>query len=169
MTNDNIMLIGMPGSGKSTVGVVLAKTIGYKFTDIDLLIQEEDGRVLQDIINESGHDAFKEKEESILSKLVCSKTVISTGGSAVYYDSAMKHLREMSTVFYLDVPLYVIKKRLYNIKTRGITMEPGETLELLFAKRKTLYKKYADFTIDALDKNVERIVEEIIAIYKGNK
>ncbi len=162
MAKNNIVLIGMPGSGKSTVGVVLAKTLGYKFIDTDLLIQEQDGRILQDIINESGNDTFQKIEEDVLCGLDCHKTVISTGGSAVYSEPAMKHLREISTVFYLDVPLHVIKKRLYNIKTRGITMGPGETIELLLAKRKPLYKNHADFTIDALDKNVERIVEEII-------
>lgn len=161
----NITLIGMPGSGKSTVGVVLAKTLGYQFIDTDILIQEKDGRLLQDIINESGNDFFQELEQETLLGLDCFRTVISTGGSAVYYDKSMEHLQQLSTIFYLDVPLHVIKRRLYNIKTRGITMGPGETIELLLAKRKPLYKKYADYTIDALDKSVELIVEEIVEDY----
>lgn len=169
MTKENIVLIGMPGSGKSTVGVVLAKTLGYRFIDTDLLIQEKDGRILQDIINESGNSEFQKIEESVLLDIDCRKTVISTGGSAIYYESAMEHLRVNGTIFYLDVPLHVIKKRLYNIKTRGITMGPGESIELLLAKRKPLYKKFADFTIDALDKNVERIVEEIIRDYETSE
>ena len=165
MKKDNITLIGMPGSGKSTVGVVLAKTLGYNFIDTDLLIQEKDGRLLQEIINESGNEFFKNIEGKTLYEIQTEKSVIATGGSAVYYEDSMKHLGEISTIFYLDVPLYVVKKRLYNIKTRGISMGAGESIEILMDKRKPLYKKYADFTIDALDKNVERIVEEIIQNY----
>ena len=163
MAEDNITLIGMPGSGKSTIGVVLAKTLAYQFVDTDLLIQEADGRTLQNIINESGNEYFQNLEEKVLKEIDVKKTVVATGGSAIYYHESMEHLKSISTVFYLDVPLYVIKKRLYNIKTRGITMAPDETLELLLANRKPLYKKYADYVIDALDKNVERIVEEIIS------
>lgn len=164
MKTKNITLIGMPGSGKSTVGVVLAKALAFNFVDTDLLIQKEDGRVLQDIIDESGNDFFQKIEEKVLSDINMDCTVIATGGSAVYYENAMEHLKDISTVFYLDVPLHIIKRRLYNIKTRGITMDKDETLELLLDKRKPLYKKYADHTIDALDKNVERVVEEIIEI-----
>ena len=165
MKKENITLIGMPGSGKSTVGVVLAKTLGYNFIDTDLLIQEQDGRLLQDIINESGNEFFKNLEKKILLEVDIKKSVIATGGSAVYYENSMEHLRDISTIFYLDVPLYVVKRRLHNIKTRGISMGAGETIELLMDKRKPLYKKYADFTIDALDKNIERVVEEIIEEY----
>lgn len=167
MNKQNITLIGMPGSGKSTVGVVLAKTLGYNFIDTDLLIQEKDGRLLQNIINESGNDVFQQIEEETLSAINSKKSIIATGGSAVYYKSAMKHLKDISTVFYIDVPLHVIKGRLYNIKTRGITMAPGETIEMLLDKRKPLYKEYADFTIDGLDKDVELVVEEIINDYSN--
>ena len=143
----NIVLIGMPACGKSITGVVLAKTMRKSFTDTDLLIQEREERPLQEIINESGNDYFRKVEESVLKTLDISNSVISTGGSAIYYPAAMAHLKENGIVVYLKVSLGTIEQRLNNIKTRGVTMKKGDTIASLYEERIPLYEKYADVTI----------------------
>lgn len=158
----NIILIGMPACGKSITGVVLAKTMRKSFIDTDLLIQEREERALQDIINESGNDYFRKVEEEVLCSMDTSNSVISTGGSAIYYDSAMKHLKEQGTVVYLKVALETIEARLNNIKTRGVTMEKGATIASLYDERIPLYEKYADVIIEADGFEVEETVEAII-------
>jgi shikimate kinase len=158
----NIVLIGMPACGKSVTGVVLAKTLNKQFIDTDLLIQEVAGKGLQDVINEDGIDKFKELEEKVLSELEAENAVISTGGSAIYYDAAMKHLKEQGTVVYLKVALETIEARLNNIKTRGVTMEKGATIATLYDERIPLYEKYADVIIEADGFEVEDNVEAII-------
>ena len=140
----NIVLIGMPACGKSVTGVVLAKSLKMNFLDTDLLIQEEAGKGLQDIINNDGIEVFKKLEEQVISSVTVQNTVIATGGSAVYYDSAMKHLKENGIVVYIEASLSVIKKRLKNIKTRGVAMEKGQTISSLYEMRVPLYEKYAD-------------------------
>lgn len=158
----NIVLTGMPACGKSTVGVVLAKTAGMSFLDTDLLIQERAGMKLQDILNEKGMDEFLRLEEEVLASVDVENTVISTGGSAVYSDRAMKHLDSIGTVVYLQLSLEEIRQRLNNIKTRGIAMGPGETLADLYDKRVPLYEKYANVTITAAGLSVEECIEEIL-------
>ena len=158
----NVILIGMPACGKSITGVVLAKTMRKSFIDTDLRIQEKEERPLQDIINESGNDYFRKVEEEVLCSVETSNSVISTGGSAIYYDTAMKHLKEQGTVVYLKVALETIEARLYNFKTRGVTMEKGATIASLYEERIPLYEKYADVIIEADGFEVEDTVEAII-------
>lgn len=158
----NFVLIGMPACGKSTIGVVLAKTAGMNFIDTDLLIQQREKMILQDILDARGSEAFLEIEEAVLCGISDENVVISTGGSAVYSEAAMIHLKETGKIIYLSLPLEEIKARLNNIKTRGIAMEAGQTLEDLYEKRIPLYKKYADITIAAEGLSVEECIEEIL-------
>ena len=160
---NNIVLIGFPACGKSVTGVVLAKILNMKFIDADLLIQQKAGRRLQDIINSDGIDAFKKLEEEVLSSINESDTVIATGGSAIYYDDAMRHLKENGTVVYINVSLHDLKRRLRNIKTRGVAMGKGQTLDDLYAERKPLYEKYADIIVKTGNrKTMEDTVSMII-------
>ena len=159
----NIVLIGMPSCGKSVTGVVLAKILNKKFVDGDLLIQERAGKGLQAIINEDGIEAFKKLEEEVLGSIDVTNAVIATGGSAVYYDSAMQHLKKDGIIVYIDVPIEDIKKRLRNIKTRGVAMGKGQTLDDLYALRKPLYEKYAELTVKSSNKqSMEDTVEDIL-------
>jgi len=159
---DCIVLIGMPGCGKSTVGVVLAKTSGKDFVDTDIVIQEHEGELLQDIINNKGLLYFKEIEEKVISGLKRERSVIATGGSAVYYPGAMNNLKELGKIVYIKLSLETIKKRLDNIKSRGIAMEAGQTLETLYEQRIPLYEKYADIVVCGENKDIEDLVEEIL-------
>ena len=143
----NIILIGMPACGKSVTGVILAKSLKMNFIDADLLIQERAGKSLQDIINADGIETFKSIEEEVLNAINAKNTVIATGGSAVYYDSAMRHLKENGVVVYIEASLATIKKRLKNIRTRGVAMEKGQTIDSLYEMRVPLYEKYADCTV----------------------
>jgi len=160
---NNITLIGMPGCGKSTIGVVLAKTAGKNFVDTDILIQEREGELLQNIIDNCGIEYFKKVEEEVLSEFRGENCVIATGGSAVYYQSAMANFDEQGVIVYIKLSLETIKNRLDNIKTRGIILEAGQTLADLYEERIPLYEKYASFVIDGEGKDVERIVSEILA------
>ena len=159
----NIILIGMAGAGKSTLGVLLAKAQGMDFLDSDILIQKNDGRKLQEILDSDGMDAFLKIEEDVLCGIDVENTVIATGGSAVYSKIAMEHLKERGIVVYLDVPFPELQKRLTNIKTRGIAIRPGYTLQDVFNERLALYKKYAHITVDCVNMTVEQNVEKIIA------
>lgn len=158
----NLILTGMPACGKSTLGVVLAKTLGMKFVDTDLLIQEVEGCKLQEIIDGRGMEEFLKVEERVLSSLEAENSVISTGGSAVYSDKAMKHLGSIGDVVYIKLSLDEIERRLNNIKTRGIAMKPGETLADLYNMRVPLYEKYADITIETEGMGIEQSIEVLI-------
>lgn len=146
----NIILIGMPGAGKSTLGVVLAKILNYSFIDADLLIQSQCDKTLQKIIDACGPDGFIEVENEVLCTLSADQSVIATGGSAVYSDEAMKHLSSIGTVVYLQVSLKELEKRLGGLYERGVVMKDGigMSLNALYEERIPLYKKYAEVTID---------------------
>lgn len=144
----NITLIGMPGSGKSTVGVLLAKLLGYGFLDVDLVIQQQEGALLQEILDNRGVAAFLDAEERAVRNLECSRHVIAPGGSAVCREEAALHLKSLGPVVYLQVSLDELNRRIQNLSTRGIAMEPGQTLADVMAYRAPLYSKYADLTVD---------------------
>lgn len=152
MTNnlDNVVLIGMPGAGKSTLGVVLAKILGYEFIDADLLIQSKLDKTLQKIIDACGPDGFIEVENEVLCTLSAKRAVIATGGSAVYSDEAMEHLRSIGTVVYLRISYEELESRLGGLHERGVVMKNGMGMSLhdLYEERRPLYEKYADVTID---------------------
>ena len=147
---DNVVLIGMPGAGKSTLGVVLAKILGYEFIDADLLIQSKLDKTLQKIIDACGPDGFIEVENEVLCTLSASRAVIATGGSAVYSDEAMNHLKSIGTVVYLRVSYEELESRLGGLHERGVVMKNGMGMSLadLYEEPRPLYEKYADVTID---------------------
>lgn len=157
----NIILIGMPGAGKSTIGVILAKAVKKPFIDTDLLIQQKENRYLQDIINNDGLEAFIKIEESIIEGINVDNHIIATGGSVIYSKAAMEHLRDNGIIVYLDLKLFHIRQRIKNMKTRGIALKKGQTLESLYTERAPLYSSYADITIDCSHKHIETIAEEI--------
>lgn len=145
----NITLIGMPGSGKSTVGVILAKALGYEFLDTDLLIQSQEGKLLCEIIAERGNEGFKQIENQVNASVSCSRTVIAPGGSVVYGREAMEHLKEISTVVYLKLGYEAIVSRIEDTEKRGVVLEKGQTLLGLYEERCLLYEAYADLAVDA--------------------
>ena len=144
----NIVLIGMPGSGKSTVGVLLAKALGYEFLDVDLVIQRREGALLQEILDTRGTQAFLEAEERAVCSVRCEHTVIAPGGSAVCREAAARHLSSLGLMVYLDVPLRELEQRIRNLSSRGIAMEPGQTLADVMAYRDPIYRRYADLVVD---------------------
>lgn len=162
----NLVLIGMPGAGKSTLGVILAKTLGMHFVDTDILIQEKEGKLLQDIIDNMGNEYFKEVEERVLLELDAENTVVSTGGSAIYYPVAMEHFKKNGVTVYLDVEFGELERRLDNISTRGITLGKGETLKDLYERRKPLYEKYSDITLKSEQMTAEESIEALIKALK---
>ena len=161
---DDIVLIGMPGSGKSTVGVLLAKALGCLFTDVDLLISHRAKKPLQRILDEDGLEAFLALEEEVGSRLRAENTVIATGGSMVISDKAMRHLKTLGTVVYIDVPFEEIERRVTNIKTRGIVFHPNQTLADVYRERKPLYERWADLTVkvegsDGIENTVDKLIK----------
>ena len=159
---NNIVLIGMPGVGKSTVGVILAKVLGYQFVDADLLIQKSEGKLLKDIIAEKGTDGFIEVENRVNASIQAENTIIATGGSVIYGKEAMAHLKEIGTVVYLHVPFTTLEKRLADIKGRGVVLKEGQTLETLFEERSKLYEQYADIEVSEEGLDVEQTVEKLV-------
>ena len=158
----NVVLIGMPGCGKSTVGVLVAKAMLYDFLDTDLVIQNKLGKTLSKIINEDGIEEFKNVENSILSEISCDNSIIATGGSAVYGKEAMQNLKQNAKVVYLKLTSGEIESRIKNIKTRGIAMQEGTSIEELYKERAPLYEKYADITVCCSGKTIEECVNDII-------
>ena len=163
----NIVLIGMPGSGKSTVGVVLAKMLGLHFLDSDLVIQETEGKLLSEIIEEKGPDGFLAVEDRVNADLQCEKTVIATGGSAVFGANAMAHLKEIGTVVYLKLSYEELTTRLGNLKGRGVVLRDGQTLKDLYEERIPLYEAEADYTFEAEKGDVEKTVLDLAAQLSG--
>lgn len=164
MEKNNIVLIGMPGVGKSTIGVVLAKMLGYQFVDADLVIQKTEGKLLREIIAEVGTEGFIQIENRVNSQIDAEHSIIATGGSVVYGQEAMEHLKEIGTVLYLKLPYEELQKRLSDIKGRGVVLKDGQTLRDLYEERVPLYEKYADITVDEYHLSVEETIEKIIGL-----
>ena len=159
MKKDNIVLIGMPTSGKSTMGVILAKILGYRFLDADIVIQEKIGKKLSEIIESEGIDGFIDIENRINSEIETERTVIATGGSVVYGKEAMDHYKNIGKVVYLKVDMDTLTKRLHNAKQRGVVMREGQSLVSLYNERSALYEKYADITIEEKDFTMEEVID----------
>ena len=157
----NVILIGMPGSGKSTVGVVLAKKLGYRFIDSDLVIQENCGKLLYQLIEERGEAGFLMLENEINASITAEGAVIATGGSAVYGKEAMRHFREIGQIVYLKLPFEELEQRLGDLHERGVVLKKGYTLRDLYEERIPLYEKYADITIACEGKDIRSVMEEI--------
>lgn len=162
MKAKNIVLIGMPAVGKSTIGVILAKVLGYKYIDSDLVIQERESRLLKDIISEEGIEGFLAIENRINASIDENKSVISTGGSAIYGEDAMRHFRESSVIVYLRVDFEVLSQRLVDIQNRGVVIKDGQTIQDLYQERVPLYEKYADLTIDVSNATISETIEMLV-------
>lgn len=164
---NNIVLIGMPGAGKSSVGVILAKVLGYQFIDTDLMIQEKENRLLKDIIQKEGLEEFMAIEDRVNSSILADRAVISPGGSVVYCKNAMEHFREIGTVIYIKLTFETVEKRLGNIKKRGVVLRKGQSLQDLYIERCPLYEKYAHITVNAENMDLEEVMETIKMEYEA--
>lgn len=160
--NDNLTLIGMPGAGKSTIGVLLAKALGYKFIDTDLVIQQREGKLLKEIIAQEGNSEFKRIEEEVNASIEADQSVIAPGGSAIYSEKAMEHFRKIGKVIYLKLSFESVKHRLGNLKARGVVLEQGQTLYDLYCERVPIYEKYADIVVDLDDLSVGDSLEKVL-------
>lgn len=162
----NITLIGMPGSGKSTIGVLLAKRLGYSFVDVDIVIQEKTGKLLKEIMAEEGLDGFLKTEEQVNQQLRAEHSVIAPGGSVIYGKNAMAHLREISQVVYLKLSYEELERRLGDLTDRGVAIRPGMTLRGLYEERVPLYERYADITVSEKDRGPGAVVDELRRIWE---
>lgn len=162
MDNKNIVLIGMPGAGKSSIGVILAKVLGYQFIDADLLIQDREKRLLKDIISEEGLTGFIQIENEVNASIRTNHTVIATGGSVIYGKEAMEHLSSIGFVIYLQLSYKTITKRLGNISQRGVVLKENQDLAGLYEERCPLYEKYANLIIDCENLDMEATLETIV-------
>lgn len=164
---DNLILIGMPGVGKSTVGVIAAKALGYQFIDSDLLIQEQEQKLLHEIIAEQGIEGFLNIENQANKHICANHAVIAPGGSVVYCKEAMEHFRRIGTIVYLKISFDEIFKRLSNIKGRGVVLRKGQTIRELYEERVLLFEKYAHITIEEDDLDIEETIERVLEEYKS--
>ena len=164
MSKENIVLIGMPGVGKRTVGVILAKVLGYQFIDADLVIQKRENRLLHEIISEEGLDGFLKAEENANVYIAQNeeKSIVATGGSVVYCEKAMQELKKTGRVIYLELEYDQLKKRLGNLKGRGVVLKDGQDLRGLYEERIPLYEKYADLTVNEKNLDVEQTLQKIV-------
>ena len=162
----NIILIGMPAVGKSTVGVVVAKRLGYEFIDTDLLIQKQEKRLLKDIIAEEGNDGFLAIENQVNRDLEAEQAVISPGGSVVYCEEAMEHYKEIGHIVYLKASYEEIHQRITNAKNRGVVLGEGQTLRDLYDERVALFEKYADYTISEEGLELEETIDKVLELFQ---
>ncbi len=162
----NIIFIGMPASGKSTVGVVVAKRLGYEFIDTDLLIQKQEKKLLKEIIAEVGNDGFLKIENQVNRDVEAEKAVISPGGSVVYCKEAMEHYKEIGTIVYLKVSYDTINKRISNAKNRGVVLKDGQTLYDLYMERTQLFEKYADYTVSEEGLELEETIDLVLELFE---
>lgn len=158
---NNVILIGMPGCGKSTLGVLLAKALGMTFLDTDLVIQDQEHALLRDLIHTHGSDGFLALEETTCARLEASNSVIATGGSVVYEPKAMAHLAELGTIVYLKLGYKALARRLGNLEKRGVVLRPGQTLRMLYDERVPLYEKYAQITVDCGGQDIEHTLARV--------
>lgn len=163
----NIVFIGMPASGKSTVGVVVAKRLGYKFVDTDLVIQEVEKRLLKEIIAEEGNEGFLRIEDRVNAEIQEERAVISPGGSVVYCENAMRHYKETGMIVYLHTSYETISNRLHNAKNRGVVLKDGQTLKDLYKERSALFERYADLTISEEGRDLEETIEEVLRVLEN--
>ena len=163
----NIVLIGMPGSGKSTTGVILAKALGKEYIDTDIVIQKAQHRTLQEIIDKNGHMVLRDIEESVLLGVCCENHVIATGGSAAYSHPAMTHLKKEGLTVFLHANLKVLKLRIHNYETRGLAKRPDRSFQDLFDERSELYDRYADITIKSSLLTQDQVCDEVIRAIEG--
>ena len=165
MKKSNIVMIGMPGSGKSTLGLALAEQIGYTFVDVDRVIEAETGKLLKEIIAEQGDDGFLKVEEEINASLQAERTVFAPGGSVIYGPKAMEHLKDIATIVYLKVPFEELEKRLGNLQERGVVLKDGMTLRDLYNERLPYYDRYAEVIMDETGKDFEQTVTALKEIF----
>lgn len=163
----NIVFIGMPASGKSTVGVVVAKRLGYKFVDTDLVIQEVEKRLLKEIIAEEGNEPPLRIEDRVNAEIQEERAVISPGGSVVYCENAMRHYKETGMIVYLHTSYETISNRLHNAKNRGVVLKDGQTLKDLYEERTALFERYADLTISEEGRDLEETIEEVLRVLEN--
>lgn len=160
--HQSLILIGMPGAGKSTLGLLLAKSLAKDFVDTDLLIQLEHRKTLQDILREQGYLALREAEERVLLNAHYPSHIIATGGSAVYSAAGMRHLKQFGPIIFLDVSIESLDKRIHNMNNRGIARPANQTFAEVYDERRPLYLQYADIVIDCNGKSQEQLVDEVI-------
>ena len=165
----NLIFIGMPASGKSTIGVVTAKRLGYRFIDTDLMIQEQEGKLLREIIEERGTDGFLEIENQVNASVQAEKAVIAPGGSVVYCENAMEHYKEIGSIVYLQASYETISRRLNNAKNRGVVLKDGQSLKALYEERVKLFEKYADITICEDGLGLEETIQAVLDALEKDK
>ena len=161
---NNIILIGMPGVGKSTIGVIMAKMLGYTFIDADIVIQNKEKRLLKDIIESEGVEGFIEIENRINAGIDGDECIIATGGSAVYGKEAMEHYKEIGKILYLKIGFDTLSDRLHDIKGRGVVLKDGQDLKAIYEERSPLYEQYADYIVSEDDLTIEETIEKILEI-----
>jgi shikimate kinase len=164
MSVSSVVLIGMPGAGKSTVGILLAKEMGLDFVDTDISIQVREGKTLQQITDQSGYLTLRDIEEQVLLAEKIIGKVVSTGGSAVYSEAGMTHLAQDSVVVFLDVPLAALEARISNFSSRGIARHPGQSFDDLFAERSVLYHRYANICVDCSALSIDDVLQKILRL-----
>ena len=162
----NIIFIGMPASGKSTIGVVVAKRLGLDFVDTDLLIQKQEKRLLKDIIAEKGNEGFLEIENQVNRDVIVENAVVSPGGSVIYCEEAMAHFKEIGTVVYLKTSYEMIRERIENAKNRGVVLKEGQSLKDLYNERVELFEKYADYTISEEGCTLEETIDKVLELFE---